>query len=431
MQAISMPVNYNKNISRWLNSSPVVFVTYVSLCSFIVYSCMYGFRKPFTVGVYSNLFFLGISYKVCLVIAQVLGYMISKFYGIRFISGMQPQKRAAYILICIGIAWATLFLFAIIPPPFNIICLFINGLPLGMVWGLVFGFLEGRRTTELMGAVLATSFIFASGMAKTVGKWIQLDGYISDWWMPFAAGAIFVLPLLITVYLLSQTPPPTAEDIAQRAIRSPMTPAERKQFIQQFGWSMVPVVIAYGVFTIVRDFSEDFANELWTETGYQNNAGIFAQTGTIISLIALAIVGGFFLIKNNYKAFRMSHFLIMGGVAMSIVITVLFNLHLVSPFTWMVTATAGLYLGYLPFNCLFFERMLSVYKIKGNIGFLMYIADAFGYLGTVIVLLVKEFITIKYSWVSFFSFLFYTAGIVGVLLVGVSLVLHSKLYKQL
>ena len=127
----------------------------------------------------------------------------------------------------------------------------------------------------------------------------------------------------------------------------------------------------------------------------------------------------------------MSHFLIMSGVAMSLIITVLFNLHLVNPFTWMVTATAGLYLAYIPFNCLYFERMISVYKIKGNFGFLMYIADSFGYLGTVVVLLVKEFVTIKYSWVSFFSVLFYTAGIVGVMLIGTSLFINAKIYKRL
>lgn len=431
MQAGAIPMNHNKNILRWLNSSPVVFVSYVSLCSFVIYSCMYGFRKPFTVGLYSNVFFLGISYKVCLVIAQVLGYMCSKFYGIKFISAMKPERRAAYILICIGIGWASLLLFAIIPPPYNIICLFINGLPLGLVWGLVFGFLEGRKTTELMGAVLATSFIFASGLAKTAGKWLQLNFQISDWWMPFTAGAFFVIPLLISVWLLSQIPAPSAEDIDHRTIRNPMTNEERKQFLKQFGASMVPVIIAYAVFTIVRDFSEDFANELWIETGYQNNAGIFTQTGTIISLVALAIIGGFFLIKNNYKAFRISHFLIIAGVSLSMIVTFFFNLHFVSPFIWMVLATAGLYLGYLPFNCLYFERMLSVYKIKGNIGFVMYIADAFGYLGTVVVLLVKEFITIKYSWVNFFSFLFYTAGIVGVLLIAISLGMHSKMYKNL
>ena len=392
---------------------------------------MYGFRKPFTVGLYHNLFFVGISYKICLVIAQVLGYMCSKFYGIKFISGMQPSKRALYILICIGIAWASLLLFAIIPTPYNIICLFINGLPLGMVWGLVFGFLEGRKSTELLGAVLSLAFIFASGLAKTVGKLLQLNIHVSDWWMPFTAGAIFVIPLLIGVWLIAKTPPPTAADIKLRAVRNPMNNLERKQFLQQFGATMVPVVITYAVFTIVRDFTEDFANELWTETGFKNNAAIFTQTSVLISLVALAIIGGFFLIKNNYLAFRISHFIIIAGVALSIISTIIFHAHLISVFMWMLLATTGLYLGYLPFNCLFFERMLSVYKIKGNVGFVMYIADAFGYLGTVLVLLIKEFIPIQYSWVNFFSFLFYSAGTMGIILVSISLLMHSKLFKQL
>ena len=436
MQATAIPapkIVSHKNegvILRWLNSSPIVFVCYVSICAFIIYSSMYGFRKPFTVGLYSNIFLFGISYKVCLVIAQVLGYMLSKFYGIKFISGMQPQRRAGYILICIGIAWTSLLLFALVPAPFNIIFLFINGLPLGMVWGLVFGFLEGRKTSELLGAILSTSFIFASGLAKTVGKWLQLSFHISDWWMPFTAGAIFVLPLLICVWLLAKTPPPSKDDIAHRTPRDPMTKEERIYFLKTFGVSLIPVVIAYSIFTIVRDFCEDFANELWIETGYKNNAAIFTQTGTIISLIMLAIIGGFFLIKNNYKAFRIAHFLVIIGMAASIIITVIFNFHLVTPFTWMLIATAGLYLGYIPFNCLYFERMLSVYKIKGNVGFLMYIADAFGYLGTVLVLLIKEFITLKYSWINFFSMLFYSAGIAGVLLVSFSLYSHSKMYKQ-
>ena len=430
MLAGAVQVNSNKNILRWLHSSPVILVIYVSLSSFIVYSCMYGFRKPFTVGTYSDVFFLGISYKVCLVIAQVLGYMCSKFYGIRFISGMNPERRAMYIVISIGIAWASLFLFGIIPPPYNIICMFMNGLPLGIVFGLVFGFLEGRRTTELMGAVLATSFIFASGLAKTSGKWLQLNFAISDWWMPFTAGAIFVIPLLISVWLLAQTPSPSMDDINHRTARQPMTKAERKKFLIHFGAAMIPVVFAYAVFTIVRDFCEDFANELWTETGYTDNAEIFTSTGTIISLFTLCMIGGFFLIRNNYKAFRVSHFLVIGGMLMCIIATYLFNLHLISSFAWMVIATAGIYMGYVPFNCLYFERMLSVYRIKGNVGFVMYIADAFGYLGTVIVLLIKEFIPLQYSWIDFFSILFYTAGIAGVVLISIGLGMHSRMFKN-
>ena len=425
------PIKPQKNIQKWLNSSPLVLVVGMSVCAFVIYSCMYGFRKPYTVATFNGLQFLGISYKVCLVIAQVIGYMISKFAGIRFIAEMKPAKRASGIVICIAVAWLSLLLFAIIPAPYNIICLFINGLPLGMVFGLVFGFLEGRKTTEIMGAFLATSFIFASGLAKTVGKWLQLQLHVSDWWMPFAAGGFFVLPLFISVWVMQYAPPPSADDIAHRTERKPMSKLERKAFIQQFGLAIMPVIFAYSVFTIVRDFVEDFANDLWIEKGYQNNAGIFAQTSTIIALVVLAIVGSFFLIKNNLRAFKMAHYLIIFGVIMSAVSTLLFHYHFITPVWWMLMATTGLYLGYLPFNCMYFERMLSTYKINANVGFVMYIADAFGYLGTVVVLLIKEFITIEYNWVSFFSFLFYTAAVSGVILIVISLNIHLKLFNYL
>ncbi len=430
MQATVL-INENTQLIKKSSRHPFAIILQLSVCAFVIYTCMYGFRKPYTVATYNHIFFMGISYKVCLVIAQVIGYMLSKFYGIKFISGMKPQRRALYIIIFIGIAWLSLLLFAIIPPPYNIICMFINGLPLGMVFGLVFGFLEGRRATEIMGAALVTSFIFGSGLAKTIGKNLLLHFHVSDWWMPFAAGAFFVIPLLFCVWLLQKAPPPNDDDIAHRTIRKPMTNDERKLFLKQFGFVIAPIIVGYAIFTIVRDFVEDFANELWTETGYQNNAGIFAETSTVIAIVILIVIASFFLIKDNYKAFRGAHFLIMAGLLLSAFATLLFNAHFISPLLWMLFATTGLYLAYLPFNCVYFERMLATYRINGNIGFVMYIADAFGYLGTVAVLLVKEFINLKYSWVHFFSFLFYTSAILGIVLVGISLSTHSNLYKKI
>jgi hypothetical protein len=280
-----------------------------------------------------------------------------------------------------------------------------------------------------MGAFLATSFIFASGLAKSIGKWLLLKWHISEWWMPFVAGGFLILPLLVAVWFIQQSPPPSADDIAHRTQRHPMKKAERIAFVKTFGLAITPVVIAYGVFTIVRDFCEDFANELWIETGYKDNASIFANMSTNVSLIVLAIVGGFFLIKNNYKAFVAAHYIVIFGVLLSAAATLLYTSNHISPITWMLLATTGMYLAYLPFNCLYFERMLSTYQMRANVGFVMYIADAFGYLGTVLVLLIKEFITIKYNWVSFFSGLFYTASIIGTLLIAVSLIIHHQLFK--
>jgi hypothetical protein len=431
MQSTSIPVPDNWNFKSKLQNSPLwVFVLYVSFSAFVVYTCMYGFRKPYTSASFAGYTLFGISYKVVLVISQVIGYMISKFYGIRFIATMLPEKRAATLIKLILTAWLSLLLFAVVPAPYNFIFMFINGLPLGMVWGLVFGFLEGRKVTEIMGAILSTSFIFASGLAKTVGKWLMVGLNISEWWMPFAAGALFVLPLLISTWLLNQTPAPTPEDVKMRTIRKPMPRQERKDFIRRFGFALMPVVIAYVMLTILRDFTEDFANELWTETGYQNNADIFARTSTIVSLIVLAVIGGFFFIKNNYRAFQLNNVIIIFGFVLAASSTLLFHLKMVSPIAWMICASSGLYLGYVPYNCFYFERMLAAYKVPGNVGFLIYIADAFGYLGTVVVLLVKEFVSIKFSWVDFFSGLFYVSSAGGILLVLWGSTLFATIYRK-
>ncbi|HVS95475.1 MAG TPA: DUF5690 family protein [Puia sp.] len=406
-----------------------VFILYLSLSSFTVYACMYGFRKPYTAAFYEGLTLFGVSYKVVLVIAQTIGYTLSKFYGIRFIAGMRPERRAGYIVLLIGIAWTALLFFALVPPPYNFVFLFINGLPLGMFWGLVFGYVEGRRTTELIGAVCATSFVFASGIAKTVGKELVNRG-VSETWMPFLAGGVFLVPLLFCTWMLNQTPAPNAEDIAQRTIRLPMDKSQRRDFLRDFGYALIPVVIAYILLTILRDFTEDFANELWAETGYSHNAGVFADTSTIVGLIVLAAIGGFFLIRNNYKAFQLNNAIIIFGFLLAAAATAAFRFHYISPVAWIITASAGLYLGYVPYNCFYFERMLAAYRISGNVGFLIYIADAFGYLGTVVVLLAREFVHFHYTWVDFFTGMFYISAFAGVLLVLLSSTLFANIYRK-
>src|SRR5580698_10724032 len=427
----AVPPGRISGVRVWLQRSPGwMFVIYVSLTSFTVYASMYGFRKPFTAASFDGIVIGRVHYKVILVIAQTIGYMLSKFYGIRFIAGLDPVKRAGFIVKLVLTAWVSLFLFGLVPAPYNFVFMFINGLPLGMVWGLVFGFLEGRRTTELMGAVLATSFIFASGLAKTVGKSMLLFAGVNEFWMPFAAGAVFIGPLLLATWLLNQTPAPSAADVAMRTIRRPMGKEERRNFLRVFGLALIPIVTAYAMLTVLRDFTEDFANELWSETGYKNNADVFASTSTIVSLIVLAVIGGFFLIRNNYRAFLLNNVIIIGGFALAAGATVAFHLHWISPVAWIVTAYAGLYLGYVPYNCFYFERMLAAYKIPGNVGFLIYIADAFGYLGTVVVLLVKEFVHIRYTWVDFFTGMFYVSAALGVMFVLWSAILFTRIYKK-
>src|SRR5271165_2756689 len=112
-----------------------------AIAAFGTYTSMYSFRKGFAAGIYPGEQYFHVDYKVWLVIAQVIGYTLSKFYGIKFIAELKQNQRAKSIFVLIGIGWLALLLFAIIPAPYNIICMFINGFPLGMIWGLVFSYL--------------------------------------------------------------------------------------------------------------------------------------------------------------------------------------------------------------------------------------------------------------------------------------------------
>src|ERR1700753_3778946 len=122
----------------WVAAAPApVFALYGGSMAFGAYFAMYAFRKPFTVASYADAAPVLVEYKIALVIAQVFGYALSKVAGVKVISEMPPHRRAAAILALIGAAEICLILFALIPTPWNIACLFANGLMLGMIWGLV------------------------------------------------------------------------------------------------------------------------------------------------------------------------------------------------------------------------------------------------------------------------------------------------------
>ena len=295
---------HSKALQQKLLAAPVAATSvYAAVCAFGVYFCMYAFRKPFTAAGFTDVFFLHVPYKVWLVVAQVVGYMFSKFYGIRFISGIDKDKRAISIVLLISIAWIALFFFGCTPAPYGIVFLLINGFPLGLVWGLVFSYLEGRRATEFMGTVLAVSFIFSSGVVKTIGKNLVINGHISEQWMPFVTGALFMLPMVVLVWLLNHVPPPTDEDIALRTVRKPMSKTDRRRFLLSFLPGIIIIVISYVLLTILRDFRDNFSNELWVELGYGNQPDIFAQTETVVSLIVLFSMAVLVFVRSNIQCF--------------------------------------------------------------------------------------------------------------------------------
>jgi hypothetical protein len=179
---------------------------YAAVVVFLAYTMIFGFRKSFTVATFDGITVWGYSYKTLLVISQVLGYMLAKFYGVKYIAELKRHGRWVTILVLTGISWFSWLCFALVPVPYNIVFLFINGFPLGMLWGVVFSYVEGRRGTDFIGATLAVSFIFASGFVRSAGGWLMLEFGVTEFWVPFFTGLLFAGPLLLFVFLMEKIP---------------------------------------------------------------------------------------------------------------------------------------------------------------------------------------------------------------------------------
>ncbi|MEA1786531.1 DUF5690 family protein [Arenibacter sp. GZD96] len=413
-----------------ISKKDIRFLLYGSFVSFGTYFCMYAFRKPFAVGTFENLTVFGVDYKIMLIIAQVLGYMLSKFIGIKWISELKHHRRLRNLLSMIFVAEISLVLFGLVAIPYNFMFLFVNGLSLGMIWGIVFSYVEGRKFTEILSIALCSSFILSSGAVKSVGLVVMEYLSISEFWMPAATGAIFLVPFTVFAWLLEKMPVPTAEDKILRKERKPMTGVERKKVFLTFMFPILILVFFYMGLTAMRDFRDNFSREIWDAVGFEGNASVYTLSEVPIAILVLCLVGSMGFIKNNQKAFISYHYLLILGAILIGLGTLLYQAQLISPMLWMVVVGFGLYVCYVPFNGIFFDRMIATFRISGNAGYLIYIADAFGYLASVAVLLYKNFGQGSLSWLHFFILGTYVISIFGCGIAIMSLIYFKRKYKK-
>ena len=400
-----------------------------AFAAFGVYFCMYGFRKPFTAASFESLSYFGVDYKILIIIAQAVGYFISKFIGIKFISELKPEKRIVYLFGFITAAGLALLGFAVVPAPYNIIFMFFNGIPLGMIWGIVFSYIEGRKATEIIGLFLCSSFVVSSGFTKSVGKFLMDTFHISEFWMPFSAGLVFIIPLIVSGLLLEKIPQPSEEDILLKNKRQPLNGTERKKLIRRFFIPITCIIFLYVCLTVLRDFRDNFNREIWDGMHFKFDSSVFTLTEIPIAVMVLLILSFMVRVKNNKKAFAYYHYILLAGILTVGVSTYLFQHSLMSPFLWMTVSGFGMYICYIPFNGIYFDRMIAAFEMKGNVGFLIYTVDSFGYLGSVLVLLYKNFGSSRTSWLNFYIGLNYSITAAVFILSVIAFLTFRKKHK--
>ncbi|MCA9225258.1 MAG: hypothetical protein KDA47_06590, partial [Planctomycetales bacterium] len=399
--------------------SSTVRLLIAASAAFGTYFCMYAFRKPFTAGTFEGQEIWGLGLKTTLVISQLLGYMLSKFIGIKVISEMRAEYRAATIVGLILTAEAALVGFAYAPLPLKVAMMFLNGLPLGMVFGLVLGYLEGRRQTEALSAALCASFIISSGVVKSVGRWLIDDWGISEFHMPMLTGLIFLLPLFVSVWVLQATPPPDDTDRLHRSHRTTMLRSHRQQFLTAYWPGLSLLVFVYVAITVIRTIRDDFGVEIWRDMGVNETPSVFARAEIVVAFCVTALNAFAIWIASNRVAMRVTMALMCAALLAVGASVGLQMSGRITPFVFMVACGVGLYVPYVAFHTTVFERLIAASRRPCNLGFLMYLADAIGYLGYAVVIALRTTWSERATVLPFFLWTLLTVGglsIIGLLL---------------
>jgi hypothetical protein len=80
----------------------------------------------------------------------------------------------------------------------------------------------------------------------------------------------------------------------------------------------------------------------------------------------------------------------------------------------------------VPFNAMLFDRLIAASDTVGTAGFLIYIADASGYLGSCALLVWRNFGLPQLNWLQVFTASAYGTSIAGTLLVGLSALYFAR-----
>jgi MFS family permease len=408
------------NVKRKFND--ILLVLWAGGGALTAYFLVYALRKAFTASTFDGLQLFGMDYKVVLSVTQIIGYLLSKFSGIKIVSELKRSQRLSAIIISVSCAELSLLLFGLIPFPYNFICLFFNGISLGCIYGFLFSYLEGRRLTDLLAGFLGVSIIISSGAAKSFGLFVLQLG-VSPFWMPALVGAIALPLLIIVACLLNKIPEPSPEDQSFRVARTPLNGRQRLDLFKKFSLLLVPLLAVNVLFTVLRDIKEDFLVDIVRHTNLNLTSFLFVRIDAVVTILLLALLGSMILVRDNKKALNILLLFMLIGSLLVLISSLFFDQIIKYPVSWIFIQSMGIYGAYLAFQTVFFDRFIANFRILGNVGFFIYLADFLGYLFSCFFLLGKSVFNFHINWLQYYHSLSMVISLICIVLTGVAMLL--------
>ena len=200
-----------------------------------------------------------------------------------------------------------------------------------------------------------------------------------------------------------------------------MDAASRAQFLRRFFPGIVLLLIAYFFLTAFRDFRDNYMVDVLNEMGdsYAESGASLSRMELAVALVVLATMASLSLVHDNQRGLLAVFAVMIAGVGMLGGATYLRQVGVLSGFWWMTLLGMGSYLAYVPYNSLLFDRLLASTRVTGTAVFAIYVADAAGYVGSILTQLLKDLAWGGNSRLSFLTNLSYTVcGVAALSLAG-------------
>ena len=324
----------------------------LALWALLYYSCVLLIKTSmFACAWAERPSFGGLSFKTCLALAQTFGYALGKIPSLIYSPKLPHHRLKGALMVIIASSGACMGLSVLMPPVLSLGFVLLGCVSLAPTWSVLMRFLEGRRDTEMVVAIVSFSYIGCSGLSKGIAiDLISVHAFSDAKAVAVCATAGVVLGLIAAARVAAQ-PSPCAEDIKKRGKRQPMNNmrAECGALQRDFGVGIGLSIAAYTMLGSIRAFRDYFQLELFRAVGLSGRgASLFATSEFSISIVVLASSACFGLIEDNRRALRaILRVAAAGGVALALS-TLLHQRSYLNGLSWMTAVGAAAFLACKP-----------------------------------------------------------------------------------
>ena len=203
--------------------------------------------------------------QACFSLAFIIGFGLAKIPAAAVASSpffFRHRLHVLLSLLTLSMLIEGVGLLASSAPGVQIGAVFLSSFLSSWLYGMELTYLEGRKATESMLAVVTLCLVYAGNASRGTGS-LALSLGCDPRWMPLVVGALAWVPSALLLVLTDSAPRPSASDVAARCERGTMSSAARYGFIIRYAGGLCPILLAYALLVGIRAVRDLYSAQIF------------------------------------------------------------------------------------------------------------------------------------------------------------------------